>query len=299
MTYEEFKIALTAEVVNLVGKEVSVTIHKVQKNNGVLLDAISIIWPETCISPSVYLEPLYEQFQNGDYLCELAHTAIQLAKENPLTGILPDDFFMSYEKVKRRVCYRLVNYEKNEEFLKEIPHDKVLDLAVIYYYSVEPEYLSNASVLIRNIDLQRWNVSAEEVREDAKRNTPYLFDWQLITIWDLMEQMLLDRGVELPSELKEDDSVTMYILTNKEKYFGAACILYPHVLETIAERLKSHFFILPSSIHECIIMPASGLFTQESLSKMITEINKSQVDEIEILSDQAYYYDRDMKKVTW
>ncbi len=299
MTYEEFKIALTAEVVNLVGKEVSVTIHKVQKNNGVLLDAISIMWPETCISPSVYLEPLYEQFQNDDYLCELAHTVIQLAKENPLTGILPDDFFMSYEKIKPRVCYRLVNYEKNKEFLKELPHDKVLDLAVIYYYSVEPEYLSNASVLIRNIDLQRWKVSAEEVREDAKRNTPYLFDWQLITIWDLMEGLLLDRGVEFPSELKEGDSINMYILTNKEKYFGAACVLYPHVLETIAERLKSHFFILPSSIHECIIMPASGLFTQESLSKMVTEINESQVDEIEILSDQAYYYDRNTKKVIW
>lgn len=300
MTYEEFKIAVTAEVVNQLGEEVNVTTQTIQKNNGVSIDTISIMEKGYNMCPSIYLEDMYQHYVEEDWsLKKVAEWAIRIHEAGKKMCVLPDDFYMTYEKVRKRVCFRLVNYEKNRQLLNEVPHDKVLDLAVVYYYSVEPEYLEHATMLIRNVDLQRWKIHIDELRDDAKRNTPYLNDWELITIWDLVESMLLERGVKLPERLKEDESITMYILTNEERYFGASCILYPHVLESIADRLNSPFYILPSSIHECIIKPVSEHYTQESLSEMVREINESHVDEKEVLSDRAYYYDPKEKEVIW
>lgn len=295
LTYDEFKIDLTAEVTNLVGEEVNVTIHKVQKNNGVVLDAISVMKTDTCAVPSIYLHELYRHYENGKTLGELADKVIRLSEEAQLPSVLPDDFFMDYQKIKGRICYRLVNYEKNRQLLAEVPHKKILDLAVVFYYSVEPELLKNASILIRNIDMQRWGVSQEELETNAEFNTPLIHEWQFVTLLELMEQVLDYSDLDI--ELDDDVLVPMYILTNKQKSFGAACILYPGVLEQIAEQLNNHFYILPSSIHECIIMPVSGYFSQESLSKMVMEINKSQLEEVEVLSDCAYFYDCDMKEI--
>ena len=74
-------------------------------------------------------------------------------------------------------------------------------------------------------------------------------------------------------------------------------MLYPHVLEKIADQLDSHFFILPSSIHECIIMPDSGHYSQENLSQMVTEINEEHLDVMEVLADKVYYYDKNAKAI--
>lgn len=83
----------------------------------------------------------------------------------------------------------------------------------------------------------------------------------------------------------------MYILTNEEKYYGAAVILYPHVLNHIAKVLNKNFYILPSSVHECILVPDQGQYSRIELKRMVKEVNDSQVEDEEILSYEIYYYD--------
>ncbi len=84
----------------------------------------------------------------------------------------------------------------------------------------------------------------------------------------------------------------MYVLTNEEKFYGAAVLLYPHVLAHLGTLLKRNFFVLPSSVHECILVPDQGHYTRFELMKMVREGNQNQVEEEEILSYQVYYYDR-------
>ena len=83
------------------------------------------------------------------------------------------------------------------------------------------------------------------------------------------------------------------MLTNKEKYFGAAVILYPHALKHIAGLLRNNFYILPSSVHECILVPDMGQYSRMELKRMVKEVNENQVEEEEILSYEVYYYDRE------
>lgn len=297
MTYDEFKITLAAQVTNLVGEEVNVNVHKIQKNNGILMDAISIMRTGVYAAPSIYLQDLYDHYEHGKNIMELAKKVIELSEERQIRGILPKDFFMDYHKIKDRICYRVINYEKNQQLLQTIPHRKVLDLAMVYYYLVEPELLENASVLIRNIDLHRWGVDADEIKARAEQNTPKVAPWHLMTMNELMKEITDGDNLHITSEIFPEDPFTMFVLTNKEKYFGAACIFYPQVLEQIAEQIDNHFYILPSSVHECIITPVSGGFSQKTLSEMVKEINNTQVEEVDRLSDCAYFYNRDKKEL--
>lgn len=297
MTYDEFKITLAAQVTNLVGEEVNVNVHKIQKNNGILMDAISIMRTGVYAAPSIYLQDLYDHYEHGKNIMELAKKVIELSEERQIRGILPKDFFMDYHKIKDRICYRVINYEKNQQLLQTIPHRKVLDLAMVYYYLVEPELLENASVLIRNIDLHRWGVDADEIKARAEQNTPKVAPWHLMTMNELMEEIMDGENLHMTTEIFPEDPFTMFVLTNKEKYFGAACMFYPQVLEQIAEQIDNHFYILPSSVHECIITPVSGGFSQKTLSEMVKEINNTQVEEVDRLSDCAYFYNRDKKEL--
>lgn len=297
LTYEEFKITLAAQVTNLVGEEVNVTVHKIQKNNGVLLDAISIMRTGVYAAPSIYLQDLYDHYEHGKNILELANRVIELSEERQMKGILPKDFFMDYHKIKDRICYRVINYEKNQQLLKTVPHRKVLDLAMVYYYLVEPEMLENASVLIRNVDLHRWGVDADEIKARAEVNTPKVEPWQLLSMDELINEVLDDENIRVKSDYFKNDPAPMFILTNKNRYFGAACMFYPQVLEQIADQIKNHFYILPSSIHECIITPVSGGLSQKTLSDMVKEINSTQLEEVDVLSDYAYFYNRDKKEL--
>jgi len=297
LTFEEFKIALIAEVTNLVGEEVDVHVHKVKKNNGIVLDAISILGSGSHSSPSIYINDLFYGFKSGKSLIYLARKVLEISEEQGKQIELPNDFFMSFDKIKHRICYRLINYERNQEILNEVPHEKVMNLAKVYYYYVEQDIIKNASIMIRKVDLVRWGIPEKVLKKCAEENTPKLLKWQFEKMQDMMTELLDDIGLTEVFETIQDDYIQLYVLTNESQYYGAACMLYPHVLEIIADRLDSHFFILPSSIHECIIMPDSGYYSKEYLSQMVTEINEEHLDVMEVLADKVYYYDKNVKAI--
>ena len=303
MNYEEFKIAMTAQVTTIAGEEVNVSLHQVPKNNGVILDAITIMHCEQNAAPTIYLKDFYLRYCQGCTLEELAEELVEFAVQSNIRGRIPAQFFMDFPQVKKRICYKLVNYKKNERFLQTVPHKRVLDLAMVYYYSVDPVVMEHATVLIRHMDIMRWHITAEEVERAAIENTPKLLTWKISTMAELMQEILdwemeEDETNPFRISIEEKEPMPMYVLTNKEKYFGAACIFYPDVLKQISEKLEDNLYILPSSIHECIIIPASGEYTRKSLSEMVTEINGTQVEETEVLSDYVYYYDRWKEKIS-
>ncbi len=83
----------------------------------------------------------------------------------------------------------------------------------------------------------------------------------------------------------------MYVLSNKMRNYGAACIVYPHILEMIWNILQTDYYVLPSSVHEVIITPCHKSITCEELDEMIQDINATQIDAEEVLSGHAYLYE--------
>lgn len=84
----------------------------------------------------------------------------------------------------------------------------------------------------------------------------------------------------------------LYILTNREKCLGAVSIAIPGEAELIAEQIRSDYYVLPSSIHECLILPDDGSYEEETLNQLVRSVNMTQVDPSEVLSDHVYHYSR-------
>ncbi|MGI6070331.1 MAG: DUF5688 family protein [Blautia sp.] len=186
--------------------------------------------------------------------------------------------------MKEKIKYQLINYEKNESMLQTLPHIRYLDLAIVFYSEIEEEDGLPYGLLTWR-GLESLDMSMEELEDLAAANTPREMPFQLEKLETLVKKLLGDQYGE-----QKGGRLPMYVLTNERRLFGAACILYPGLLEWISRKFSSDLYILPSSIHECILIPVGKGASQEQLQKIVQEINGTQVPEDEILSDHVYIY---------
>lgn len=298
MKWEEF----LTEVASLLEKKVLegefVKIQRVPKNNGVVLSGVCIFKKGGKITPTIYLEKFYEKYQEGMELEEIVdailekHRSLQCDSETNL------EFFTDYEMAKKRIVFRLVNLERNRERLREMPYIPYLDLAIVFYCHVTSEANCHAAIPIYTKHMQMWNVDKEELLKMAMKNTQKLFPCELFSMFGVLQDMIKDiEGDKLEDVDLESCSISMYILTNACKLNGAAVILYKNVLADFANACDGDFYLLPSSIHEVILVPATKNHSMEEFTKMVQEVNEIQVEAEEVLSDHAYYYSREQGKL--
>ncbi len=301
MEIREFAQKVQQKIMKRLGGDASVDLIEVEKNNQVKLLGLSIL-PKGCnISPTIYLNSFWEAYEEGATMAMVVEKIMQVYGEDTPRQNIDMSFFKDFEKVKDRICYRIINCDKNKELFEKIPHIDYLDLAICFFYSYQGEELGKGSILINNSHAEMWGTNAEELFALAQCNSPQLFPWECHSMESMIETLMcMEQGeegaVQEPAgQLLAD--VPMQILTNVDKFHGAACILYPGVLEEIAGRLSANLYILPSSVHEVILIPDTGCLQGEHLKEMISEVNGTRVEPEEILADSLYYFDRTEKKV--
>ena len=89
----------------------------------------------------------------------------------------------------------------------------------------------------------------------------------------------------------------VYVATNPQKFMGASVMNYPGFMEQASEQLGGDFFILPSSVHELLFLPAGNDVDLDHLKGMVREVNDSQVEPKDRLSYQVYYYSKEEKTI--
>ncbi len=188
---------------------------------------------------------------------------------------------------KEDVMYQLLNYRKNRELLKKLPHIRYLDLAIVFYCQVENSKGEKYYALLTEEGREHFGYEIEELEDLAAQNTPRRMPQALCPLESLIEDFLRRRGEE---EALGKGIVPMYVLTNEAKLFGAACLLYPGLLASIAQKLRADFYILPSSIHECILVPLEGGYGKEALRALVRDVNRKSVPKEEQLSNRIYLY---------
>ena len=297
MTYQEFKDTTIRAIQMKLGKNCRVAIQDIIKNNDTNLDGLTILANQSNISPTIYLNQYYEQFLRGKTLSEIFSEILLAYEQHSPKQNIDVSFFTDYNKVKEHIIFKLVNYERNKELLKQVPHIRYLDLAIVFNCLISADEGGCATILIHNHHLSFWNISKEELYELAKINTPKLLSHRLHNMSDVLKEIFDDE--ELSALLsKEANMIPMYILTNRQKLHGSACIVYENLLSDIADCLDSDLYILPSSIHEVILIPSISANSYAELSSMVREVNSTQVSREEILSDHVYYYSRASKKLS-
>lgn len=267
------------------GSAYEIKVIRVIKNNDVELTGVAITRQEDSIFPTIYLEGLYEEFKEGARLSALVEKIINCHEEQSMALELDMDFFRDYDRVKNRIFYKLVSFENNKKFLRDAPHLRWNDLAVVFYYALEEDVVEGASITIKRQHMLMWKQNAESLFRMAGRNMKRGMPELLVSMRELVMELT---GVWI----REEDTVPMYVLTNQDKHFGAAAMLYSEKIGELAERFGSDILILPSSIHEVLLLPDDSSRNYDAYRQMVEEVNRTQVIPEEVLSYGLYRYCR-------
>ena len=186
--------------------------------------------------------------------------------------------------------------------LEQVPHKEVADLSLLCYADLPVDQGGyNATFKITEQMLQKWNVDREELFQIASENTIPANEPVLQNLEEVTRQILM--GGAAPENLlkKEFDfsnqEVILLVLTNEKKNFGAAMMFEPKVMDRLSQSFPEGFYILPSSLHEVLILPDRGGISPKELGAMVREVNRSQVEKMEQLSDRVYHYDKEAQKI--
>lgn len=292
MDYKEFLEEIEEAVRRKAGTQVKVAVSRALKTNRNYIDQISLLADGMNISPAIPLDVYYEQYRCGKSIDFLAESIWALYEKSDQKGSADVSFYSDFEKVKLQIACKLINYNKNEELLRHVPHRRFHDLAIVYYCRTEHTVLGKGSILIQSDHLKQWDTDADHIHEAAFFNTMRILPYRIYDIADILEE-------SFGRLRREEDTrhAQMYVLTNSEKYWGAVSIIYGGVLEKIAEKIGKDYFVLPSSIHECMIVPEADGLKKEELHQMVREINRSCVAQEDILGDSIYYYSMEKKEL--
>lgn len=292
MNYQQFVMALKTKVANILGESATVTIHTALKNNGYERVGLTISEKHINLSPTIYLEEYFKHFEDDDSIDNIANSILHVYHDVRFDHSWQVHTISNFEMIKEKIVYKIIHAPQNETLLKTLPSLPYLDFAVVFYVLFEADDNGTATIPVTEDLLRLWNTSLKELFHVAAKNTPKLLPPVFKPMRVVVEELL-----EHPCDEDLQDDDIMFVLTNPLRSLGAACILYDNVLLHIGNFLKENYYVLPSSIHEVIIIPESQAPDKETLNNMIKEINETQVAIEDVLSDHVYYYDCKAKKL--
>lgn len=268
-----------------------IRIEKITKNNGIQCTGLLILESGNSVAPNIYMEYYYNKYQTiGRFDAVLDMIASEYKRAMYHIGVF--DIETLKNDYQDKVVLKLVNTELNKDILKNSPHITMNDLSYTVRYVVKDDDLGIASTHITNNDINNWGISSEELFDLAKENTRRMYP----PIIKNMREVLPDID-DLPFEIDEEHE--LYILTNEKGINGATSMIFTDVIDKFSqEKNNASFYIIPSSIHEVMLVKKSNEMDVESLSCLIREVNKFVVNELDLLSDNLYEYDATSKEIT-
>lgn len=287
MNFEEFKEAIVSDIKKYMPdsySEAEVIIRNVDKNNGTKLTGLVIQKKNQSTVPTIYLEQSFNAYQSGVELEEILTQISKIREKYEIEEVDPSDI-TDFEKVKGCIVPRLVNAEMNAEQLQQKPHVLVEDLAVIFAIMLgNSPYDEQMSVQVDNHLADTWGKSTEELYELAVSNLEADNSGRLSTMAEILKRTMPAEEVDFFAA-----DLPMYVITTESGIYGANLLLNKKFMDNVISQLGSDFVILPSSVHECILITGSE---QEIsfLKQMVSEVNGSEVSPEEVLSNNVYRY---------
>ena len=287
---KEFGTLVTEALSIRLGSGYTINIKPVTKNNGVSYLGVTISDGANTV-PIIYLNNYFERYQNGTDLNEIVEGIVAVYNNNhELPSGLDVTEFTEWDRAKSKLSCRLVNRESNKELLERVPaiiwQD---DLAVIFVFKGSVDDGSQYSIIVTNEHAANWGVSVNDLYETALGNLDNE-GAEIISLFDAISSMIGDIATDEAARRAADE--TMFVLSDKSRHFGAKMLLKTDILRKFAEEHNCDPVIIPSSVHEAIILVGNDIPNKATLTEMICEVNRTQVLPEEVLSDHPYVYHR-------
>ena len=275
------------------GGEFKAEIVSIPKANDTILDGLTIHEGETGSSPIIYLEQFYDALCNGATEEEVMRDiAIMYTGAKDRAALFDMSELGSWEKMKSKIGYQLLNKEMNAARLDGKVSSLVTNLTKAYIFIVAMEDDGIAHSLISKDILNKWGVSLDELNAVADENMERLFPATLMSMTETVNSFRT--GIPAPNLLHENAEISkevMYVLTTENSRF-ASVLTYPGLLQKIRMLLCDDFYIIPSSTEEVLILPKKTAPNTEELRTMLLEVNSTMEKQL-ILSDVIYEYSLD------
>ena len=204
-----------------------------------------------------------------------------------------------YEELRGILRVRLMDMKENSELLDDIVYQPVgCGLALAAYMKL-PEEIAGGGVanvpkqLIEGMGIGEAQVMEDALKGSAEKESPKLFPIMAV---------LTGMGMEGPSgNLLTDESEPqegILVLTTESGLLGASALFLPGMKERIAEVVGGDYFVLPSSVHEVLILPDNGTMPPADLAQMVRSINESEVAPHDRLCNKVFKYHADFRELT-
>ena len=304
MVYTAFLDVIRQMVQTRLGSTHKVQLSQFSKNNGLVLDGLSILPAGGHLAPTIYLNPYYALYLKDMTLEEIVDDILSIVSDGSCLPHIEARIMSDFSLVRSKVAFKLINTASNPELLSDLPHFPYLDLSIVFYLFLEKNDSGQMTALIHNDHLKLWRLSEEELYQTAMENTPRLLPSTLKTMREVMSEIAVNQLGEdyyddLAGSFDEDSPLSpLYVLTNQTGLYGAGVMLYPNILKNFADRMGQDLVILPSSIHEVLLLPYDETVDFDSLNDMVVSINRSEVPSEDQLSNQIYFYNRSDNQIT-
>ena len=299
MDYEDFKEQFVEDVKNRLyeqGNEVDLSVHMVNKLNE-SYEAITATPEGGNIGVNIGIDKFYEAMENGRSYEDVVSKAVEVI-DNGIRNRPEFDIstLSDYSQMKEKLAMEVVSAEANKEMLETVPHQNMEDMAVVYRFVLSSDDDGRASILVTNQLLETMGVTPEQLHADALENAPQIKPVEIKGMSEVMAEMMGVEQAEMMGIVPvAPDDEQMYVATVPDKVHGAGVIAYQDFMDKAAERVGGDFFILPSSIHEILIVPDNGNIALKDLESMVKEVNATQVAPEDKLTDSVYHYDSKAK----
>ncbi len=292
MGFDEFKEQFSADLKERIGDDKEIGFRTVEKVNE-KYEAITVTPEGSNIGMNLNLDRFYGEYENGvDYneLVDKAAAVVDHGIEN--IPCFDADSFIDYEQMKDKLVMEVVSAKTNAAILETIPHKDMEDMAIVYRFMINHNKGEQASILVTNTIISQMGITPEQLHEDALKNAPEVKPLVIQGMSEVLAEMIGPEQAEMmgisPVNPGEEQ---MYVASVPDRMHGASVIAYQDFMDKAAERAGGDFFILPSSIHELLIVPDNREMDFKVLEGMVREVNETQVAPEDKLTDSVYHYD--------
>ena len=295
MTKTKFYESVAESVSEVLGSGVIVELQEVTKVN-LSLDGLTIRKRNESIAPTIYLNQYFNQFNDGRTMDDIVKDIIRVYENNQPENIMDvfktEDFY-DFDKMKEKIVLKVINTERNLDLLEQVPHLDMegLGLSVVFYVSIMTGEQS-AGILIKNEHLRLWEKKVSDLISLAEINTNRMHTFTIKSINEVLSGMFGFEEDLIP------DGPAFYVLTDENMTFGASQLYLKDKIREFAKQQDCDVYILPSSIHELLLLRADFPNLEPSyLKEMVYQVNSTQVSEEEFLFEGAYKFELATDKI--
>ena len=306
MDIKEFQKKLI-ETINEKTENAVIEAKEVIGNNGVKRHGLVMKGTTQYTNPVIYIDKEYERYSDEeeiDDIYDISQRIIQIYELSKNEDIGQEEMVKNindWNWAKNKVMFT----DKNKEVLKAVPSTPFLDLSYTYYIQLQNGNFENGNVRIKNEYLDRWDITLEELHKQAVKNLMKFTEEEMEPMVDVVLKILFEGNNEFKEEgtkfIREVNSESeyseMHVLSTTSHIYGAVYMFYSSKIKALADKLDSDLYILPSSIHELILIPVLENEEVETLREMVNQVNEESVENIDYLSDNVYRFNRNTEEI--